>query len=213
VRLPFALGLAGALVFTACDNARQGVNDRVHVTCTEDGVIVDTPVARPRTDGIHVLIVNETDAVRSFTLSGDDTVGFGAAPGQTEAVADLGPGKLVARCHRLAEPKPGAPLTIVDPDGHWVPADLPCEQQLSSRKASPEGAKGATSDPLEAANEALDPQPSDVVEPFGYPDAGVPKFRLVRGGVPSMTVELIDDGEGNWLTGWVTECGSGLDER
>ena len=108
-------------------------------------------------------------------------------------------------------PLPGEPLQVVDPEGLWVSTELPCGEQFSSVADYIQGAEGETSDPLEAARKAVEGyglEPDDVFEPAGYPEAEVPKIRLVRAGVPLAVVDLLDDGKGKWLVGTITGCSS-----
>jgi hypothetical protein len=220
------LALAAAVGLSACgagEEAGSGstvaepeplaVPDAARVVCTADGVRVETPSVAPRPDGVHVEIVNETDAERAVSLSGPDSgQGFGAPPGTSEQVVDVGPGALTVGCDDPAtEPRPGEPVEVVDPEGLWVSTQLPCADQFSQVLDYIQGAKGETSDPLEAARTAVEAyglEPDDVFEPAGYPEAEVPKVRLVRDGAPLAVVDMFDDGEGKWLVGTVTGCSS-----
>jgi hypothetical protein len=228
MRLLLALTLVASLGLAACGAGQEAgsgptaseaqpeppaVPAAARVTCTEDGVVVETPAAAPQPDGFHVVIVNETDAERSFSLSGDSGgLGFGAPPGEMEEVVDLGPGPVTVGCDDPAtEPRPGEPLEIVDPEGIWVPTALPCADQFSQVIDYIQGAKGETSDPLEAARRAVEGyglEPDDAFEPVGYPEAEVPKIALVRAGAPLAVIDLMDDGQGKWLVGTVTACSS-----
>ena len=222
------LALAAALALTACgagEKAGSGptaseaqpappaVPAAARVVCGPDGVTVETPMAAPQPDGVHVVVVNETDAERAVSLSGDTAgLGFPALPGETEEVVDLGPGALTVGCDDPAtEPKPGEPIEIVDPEGIWISTELPCGEQFSSVLDYMQGAKGETSDPLQAARKAVEDyglEPDDVFEPAGYPEAAAPAIRLVRDGEPLAVVHLLDDGEGKWLVNTVTGCSS-----
>jgi hypothetical protein len=226
MRLLLLLALAAALGLSACgagEEAGSGstaaepepvaVPDAARVVCDADGARVETPTVAPQADGLHVEIVNETDAERSFSLSGTDTgLGFGVPPGTTEQVVDLGPGTLTVGCDDPAtEPVPGEPIEVVDPEGLWVSTQLPCAEQFSMVTDYIQGAEGESTDPLEAARKAVESyglEPDDVFEPAGYPEAEVPKVRLVRDGAPLAVVDLIDDGKGKWLVSTVTGCSS-----
>ena len=226
MRLLLALALAAALGLSACgagEEAGSGsttagpepaaLPGTARVVCTATGIRVETPTVAPQPDGIHFEIVNDTDTERSFSLSGANTgLGFGAPPGTTEQVVDLGPGALTVGCDDPAtEPEAGEPIEIVDPEGIWVSTQLSCPEQFSSVTDYIQGAQGETSDPLEAARMALEGyglEPDDVFEPAGYPEAEVPKVRLVRDGEPLAVVDLLDDGSGKWLVSTVTGCSS-----
>ena len=228
MRFLLPLALAAVLGLSACgageeagptstapeaEPAPELVPAAARVVCGPDGVTVETPAAAPQPDGVHVVVVNETDAERAVSLSGDTAgLGFGAPPGETEEVVDLGPGGLTVGCDDpAAEPQPGEPLEIVDPEGIWVSTELPCSEQFSQVADYIEGAKGETSDPLAAARTAVEAyglEPDDVFEPAGYPEAESPAVRLVRGGAPIAVVYLFRDGGGKWLAGTVTGCSS-----
>ena len=71
------------------------------------------------------------------------------------------------------------------------------------------GAKGETSDPIEAARKAVEGyrlEADDVFERAGYPDAETVRVRLVRNGENLAVIDLMDDGTGKWLVGMVTGC-------
>ena len=188
--------------------------DLARIVCDEQGARVETPAVKPRPDGLHLEIVNETGSERAFSLSGDDTgLGFGVPPGTTQQVVDLGPGTVAAACNDPAnEPtQGGAPLKIVDEDGIWVSTQLACAQQFSQALDYIQGARGETSDPLEAARTAAEDfalEPDDVFERAGYPEAETARVRLVRGGEPLAVVDLVDDGGGKWLVSMITGCSS-----
>jgi len=226
MRLLLALALVAALGLAACgageeagsgstapEPAPAALPGTARVVCTATGIRVETPTVAPRPDGVHFAIVNETDAERSFSLSGTGTgLGFPAPLGTTEQVVDLGPGELTVGCDDPAtEPTPGEPMEIVDPDGIWVSTQLPCDEQFSQVVDYVQGAQGETAAPLEAARKALEGyalEPDDVFEPAGYPEAEVPKVRLVRDGSTLAVVDLLDDGNGKWLASTVTGCSS-----
>lgn len=186
--------------------------DLARAVCTEDGVTLESPSVKPRVDGLHVEVVNETGSELAFSLSGTEAgLGFGAPPGTTNEIVDLGPGTLTVACSDPAtEPdEDGATLEVVDEDGVWVSTALPCSEQFSQVVDYIQGAKGETSDPLAAARTAVEAyqlEPDDVFERAGYPEAEVVKVRLVRDGAPLAIVDLVDDGSGKWLVSMVTGC-------
>jgi hypothetical protein len=226
MRLLLPLALVAILGLSACgagEEAGSGsttsepepaaLPKTARVVCTATGIRVETPTVAPQPAGIHFEIDNETDTERSFSLSGVDTgLGFGAPPGTTAQVVDLGPGALTVGCDDPAtEPDAGEPIEIVDPEGIWVSTQLSCAEQFSSVADYIQGAQGETSDPLEAARKALEGyglEPDDIFEPAGYPEAEVAKVRLVRDGEPLAVVDLLDDGSGTWLVSTVTGCSS-----
>lgn len=181
------------------------------IVCKTDGPpLVETPAVKPQPDGVHLEIVNETGADLSFALP---SLGFGAAPGTSTEVVDLGPGELTVSCSdpdSLAEAEPpDAVLEVVDEDGIWVSTELGCHEQVSSVADYAPGARGETTDPLAAAHTALEgyglDQDDELVR-AGYPEADVTKVVLVREGENLAVVDLIDDGTGKWLVSTVTAC-------
>jgi hypothetical protein len=117
---------------------------------------------------------------------------------------------------RIADVEPPTSrLEVVDEDGIWVAPELDCPEQFSGVTDYAVGARGETSDLLDAARKAVEGsglEPDDVLEQAGYPEAEVARVRLVREGEPLAVVDLIDDGTGNWLQSMVTGCSS-LDEE
>ena len=146
--------------------------------CEENGTRVETPSVKPQGDGIHVEVVNNAAGERSFsveTADGSGGMGLGAPPGTSSQIVDLGPGPLRVSCTDPAvEVEGGEPLRIVDEDGIWVPTTLGCPDQFSQVVDYVAGAKGKTSDPIEAARKAVEGyrlEADDVFERAGYPDA------------------------------------------
>lgn len=186
--------------------------DVARAVCTEDGVTLESPSVKPRVDGLHVEVVNETGSELAFSLSGAESgLGFGAPPGTTDEIVDLGPGTLTVTCSDPATgpEEGGATLEVVDEDGVWVTTTLPCAEQFSQVVDYIQGAKGETSDPLAAAREALESfglEPDDVLERAGYPEAVTARVRLVRAVEPVAVVDLVDDGAGKWLVSMITGC-------
>jgi len=221
------LALAASLGLPAC-GAGQGAEplaptggpeaaalpDVARIVCEPDGTRVEPPSVKPQPDGIHIEIVNETGSERSFSLTSADGggMGIGAPAGTSTQVVDLGPGTLTVACTDPAlEAEAGEPLEVVDEDGIWVSTQLGCTEQFSQVADYVQGAKGETSDPLQAARKAVEGyglEPDDVFERAGYPDTDVVKVRLVRAGEQLAVVDLIDDGTGKWLVSTVTGCSS-----
>lgn len=188
--------------------------DVARVACEEDGVRIETPSVKPQPDGVHVEIVNNAGSERSFSISSADGggMGLGASPGTSTQVVDVEPGTLTVACGDPAtEPDAGEPLEVVDEDAVWVSTRLSCPERFSEIADYAVGARGETSDPLEAARKAVEPyglEPDDVFERAGYPEAETARVRLVRGGELLAVVDLIDDGTGKWLVSMVTGCSS-----
>lgn len=220
------LALAAAVGLSACGAGQDAqpiaptgepepaaLPDIARVVCEPDGTRVETPSVKPQPDGVHVEIVNEAGSERAFSLESASTgLGIGAPPGTSTEILDLGPGALTVACTDPAlEPEGGEALEIVDEDGIWVSTQLSCQEQFAQVADYAPGARGETSDPLEAARKAIEGyglEPDDVFERAGYPETEVAKVRLVRAGEPLGVVDLIDDGTGKWLVSMVTGCSS-----
>jgi hypothetical protein len=164
---------------------------------------------------VHVEVVNNVAADRSFSATSEDGaggMGLNAPPGTSTQVVDLGPGSMRISCTDPAVPVEGGELLeVVDEDEVWVSTELTCADQFSQVTDYMVGAKGETSDPLEAARDAVKGfglEAGDVFERAGYPEAQTARVRLVRDGETLAVIDLIDDGEGKWLTSMVTGCSS-----
>lgn len=219
---------AGALVLAACGQEQESepaadtggaepataLPQLARVVCATDGTRVETPAVRPRADGIHVEIVNETGAERSFsaTSAGGGGLGSGAPPGISKQVLDLEPGELTVACQDpLAGEGASATVEVVDEDGVWVSTRLECDEVFNQVTDYIQGARGETSDPVAAAREALEGhgvEVDDVLEPAGYPAGAAAKVRLVRAGEVLAVVDLVDDGAGKWLPSQLSGCSS-----
>jgi hypothetical protein len=188
--------------------------DVARVVCEPHGARVETPSVRPQRDGVHVEIVNDTGRVLSFSILNDEGggTGIGVKPGTSAHVVDIEPGAMRVSCtDPAADAVSDVALEVVDEDGVWVSTRLPCPEQVSTQSDYIVGARGETSDPLEAARTAFESyklEPDDVVEAAGYPDGEVAKVRLVRDDEPVAVAELFDDGAGKWLLGTLTACSS-----
>jgi hypothetical protein len=219
------VALVAALGLTACGSVEEpeatprqesgpaALPDVARIVCKAGGPpLIEPPAVKPQRDGVHLEIVNETGS--DLTL-GLPLLSTGAPAGTSTQVVDLGPGEFTVTCsgpETLADGEPpDAPLEVVDEDGVWVSTLLDCPDQFSSVADYAVGARGKTSDPVEAARNALEGyglEPDDVLERAGYPDAEVVRVRLVRDGEALAVVDLLDDGTGKWLESMVTGCSS-----
>lgn len=226
MRLLLALALAATLGLSACGSEEAseptgstggsgpdaGLPDVARVVCEPNGTRLQTPAVKPRGDGVHIEVVNETGSDRSFSvLDGrGGGVGENAATGTSTKVVALGPGPLTVTCSDpLADVEQGSRLEVVDEDGVWVSTRLACGTSFSATIDYVRQAQGDP-EPLTAAEKGFENymQPGDVVEPAGYPDAAAPVFRLVRSDEILGVVDLVDDGAGGWLPSAVTGCSS-----
>jgi hypothetical protein len=188
--------------------------DVARVVCDGNGARLETTSVRPQPDGIHFEIVNETGSERSVAIQNAQGTGtgMGVPAGTSTHVVDVEPGALTVACTDPAtEPGAGEALEVVDEDGIWVSTRLGCAEQFSQVVDYIQGASGETTDPLEAAEKAVEGfglEPDDVFERAGYPDTDTARVRMVRDGEPIAVVDLVDDGTGKWLVSMVTGCSS-----
>lgn len=210
-----------ALMLSACAGVIGGGRDApaiVEVVC-QDGTHVRTPVVQVQSDGVHLRADNRTGAERYiYKQEGlNSALNQHYAPaGVSEAVSLEAPGSWRLICSPPPiypqEDSSWAELEVLDPDGLWVSDRLDCEDIESTHPDYFEDLPaGHTGDLLELAKrevpgQMLDPQPGDVVEPAGYPDAHVPQFRVVRDGLVVAVASYRDDGRGGWLFGSIDYC-------
>ena len=199
---------------TATEPEPTALPDVARVVCDESGARLETPSVRPKPDGIHFEIVNDTGGERSIAIQNAQGTGtgMGIPAGTSTQVVDVEPGAITVSCTDPAtEPGAGEALEVVDEDGIWVSTRLGCAEQFSQVVDYIQGASGETTDPLEAAEKAVEGfglEPDDIFERAGYPDTDTSRVRMVRDGEPIAVVDLIDDGTGKWLVSMVTGCSS-----
>jgi len=115
--------------------------DVAHVVCEKDAVRLESPVVRAHRDGVRFLIENRGD-VWGFELRHvtDPNIAWNSGPigpGTTRLTDAAGPGEVLVACLRARDPDaqgdgyhddnaPTARLTIVDPDGLYVPWEPAC---------------------------------------------------------------------------------------
>lgn len=107
-----------------------------HVVCEKDTVRLDDPVVQAQRDGVHFLIENPGGACGVDLHHGSWAYGTAEGvelkEGVTPDISATGPGSVTVAClptshSSYTDPGVGtATLTIVDPDGLYVPWDLAC---------------------------------------------------------------------------------------
>jgi hypothetical protein len=124
-----------------------------HVTCASNAVTVDEPVVQAQENGVHFVYVNESNAWavefhhESWDYGTAETVPFKDRP-EFHSTSAIGPGRVTIAClpdARSSYWTPGVAtteVTIVDPEGFYVPWDLPCGsgEQFRTQVAAPEDA-------------------------------------------------------------------------
>ncbi len=212
------------------------VPDVARVVCLGSDITVETPVVRAQPDGFHITVVNQGDEEVSFSVfqnvgltpegAGDVAVssgaggGNGAPPGESSSVWTYPPGTYSLSCAPTPEPGEAGvagigKLEVVDPDGHYVPAELECAtgEAYGSGAAYAAGGDdaeptGFAGDPVQVARDhVFGIEFDDVVERAGYPESEQPIIRIVRDGAVVGKVTLRDDGSGSWLDDTVEGCG------
>jgi hypothetical protein len=188
--------------------------DVARLVCDQDGVRLETPSVKPQPDGVHFEVVNETDGERSLSIANAQGTGagMGVPAGTSTQIFDVEPGDVTVTCSDpTVEPGAGEALEVVDEDGIWVSTRLTCAEQFSQVLDYIQGASGETTDPLEAAEKAVEGfglEPDDVFEQAGYPETETTRVRMVRDSEPIAVIDLADDGTGKWLVSMVTGCSS-----
>lgn len=208
------------------------VPDVARVTCDGADIVVETPVVRTQPDGFHVVVRNVGDeplglSVRDLgsTVEGDGNVavsggeggGDNAPPGETTTVWTFPPGTYSFSCSPPIEPGQGGiagigTLDVVDPDGHYVPAEIQCANGEAYGSAPAYavgvGATGFAGDPVQVVRDHVSGLKfDDLVERAGYPESEQPVVRVVRDGVVAGKVTLFDDGQGGWRVSAIEGCG------
>lgn len=219
--------LALAVVTAGCGQAapqpegeppvqEQPLPDLAQIECEVNGARVLTPAVRPRADGVHLEVRNETGVELSFSALSVEGAGRGSdAPHPSVTyVWPLAPEKVFVKCvDSEADPSEieGAPLEIVDQEGVWLSTRLHsgCRSAVSTSGSSIAGAKGERGDPVDVARRAFERwglRPTDVVERAGYPEGEETIVGVLRDGRVVATLQLQGDGSGGWLTSGTLAC-------
>lgn len=214
------LAIVLAPMLSGCAGLTGGGRDApavAEIIC-QDGTRIGTPVVQVQSEGVHLRVDNRTGAERYiYKQEGDSALNqHQAPPGVSEVVSLEAPGTWRLTCSPPpiypSEDSPWAELEVLDPHGLWVSDLLDCENIEGTHPDYFEDLPaGYTGDLLELAKrdvprEMLDPQPGGVVEPAGYPDAHLRKFRAVRDGEIVAVARYFGDGRGGWLSGGIEYC-------
>lgn len=121
----------------------SGPPDRAAVVCAEGGTEPQTPVARPRPDGVHVVVDNAAGegvfSIRDAEEAGRRHAETLGRTGTTEILTTFPPGSLLVGCFSSEEEIPAdadtteyARIEIVDPMRLWTSDQLDCLERERS---------------------------------------------------------------------------------
>jgi hypothetical protein len=183
VLLAFLATLAGCAergvtpVGLAADGGEPSA-DFARVQCQRDSIRVDTDVVRAHRDGVHFVFENP-GGLWGFEVH-HSTWGCCAAAGgrlstePTDYTSAVSPGKVTVACLRTRvasyydDDAATATITVVDPDGLYVPFRLACGWGVQSRVRI---AGREHEDPDEVYRRIPGIRASDVFEEPNYPDS------------------------------------------
>lgn len=219
MRRTWIIGLA-ALALVSCGAEPRGdaasspvpVDNVLDVTCREDGttVLQDSEVVAQR-DGVHFRVDNRAGEFVSLNGTGMDF-----SEGVSEEALRVEPGDVRIACwpgsmHGGPEPE-RLPITIHDPDGHWVPAELECPRDKLIQDSILDYAShsaGEHGDPVDIARDALKGlEEGDRIFTAGYPEAEYRDVAVERDGETVAIVGFSPTDDGGWVIGGYSSCPS-----
>jgi hypothetical protein len=192
--------------------------DVVEIRCTADGTELAAARVRPGPAGVRVRVRNETGA-QALTFRGA-VGGFGvtAAPGTTEQVVTMAPGRFDVACYDPGDPAqdpPSSPgylkrvvsLEVVDHDGLWRSDEPECRGGgMVGVAASWAADAGVPWDRLLTdLRTQLHLLPTDELRPAGYPDQAAAALVVVRDGRIVVAIHPEELAAG-WVFGELTGC-------
>ena len=224
-----AIAITGGALLLTADRTRppqlsfSSVPDVARVVCDEDGTRVLTPIVRPQPDGVYLTVLNRADArqiqlhhIRHTESEHGSAVGEQLQPGLNSRTQgwSIEPGELVVAClptgHDAFWEVPNATLTVVDPEGLWVPTEVECFTRVVHGHSGIEGDLYGLSP--DEARIAFDPfvaglHDDDRIVSPGYSDTpwAVPFYVVVRDGVVVAELYALRD------LNLTTCAGSGID--
>lgn len=185
------------------------------IVCRGGTAAVETPIVRARSDGVHLQIDADVEALKfSVEIDRGGTEGWELTPSTTYPFAWtswLPPGKVRAQCRTSAGVTNRAAFEVIDPEGLWHDDRLGCIE--SGDFDSRGGSFGFYADvnplPEAIARAVTGVRASDSISYSGYPQffeqPGPLSYRIVRDG-QVVAVLGISSYDGRWFTDGVFSC-------
>jgi hypothetical protein len=210
----------GAETSVAASAADEPAADVARIVCSEDTVLVETPMVRAQRDGVHLAFDNPEHLwgfeLRHESAPHGSSVG-GAFQGRSDTTTfSLRPGEWTVACLRASDSAYYDPeaatalLTVVDPNSLYVPWDLSCgfgEQfRMKVAVAEDEKAEGVF-------RRVSGVRPTDEFRKPNYPDSPQygPTVIVFRDGVAVARIMSFDFGTHPEASLLVNACpGSGI---
>ena len=202
--VPAASGSTGA---SPTLNPSQPASDTLHVSCTDGGAVLSTPLVAVQADGIHV-VVDEAGGFGELVLDPLDDFPLqfwsGSSGVDGEFARELVPGRWRAGC--VVGPQQDrssvvgwAEFEVIDPASFWIPTTLACGggEPIDSVENGGTVTKEGDETPQEAIARVLELPVSDLVEVAGYEGSFRQAYRIVREG-EIVAWALFSD----WTTEW-----------
>jgi hypothetical protein len=155
-------------------------SDVARVVCASDGIRLDTPVVRAHQDGVRFVSENRGEwwGAELHHQTWDDGTAEGTArfrdDSTTNATSAVAPGRITVACVHASDSgyadvdAASTPLTVVDPEGLYVPWDIVCGFGTQSRVTVQ---AGRDADPEEAYQQVRGVRASDEFKQPKYPES------------------------------------------
>ena len=169
---------SGSISASPTPSASEAASDTLHVSCTDGGAVVSTPLVAVQADGVHV-VVDEAGGFGELVLDPLDDFPLqfwsGSSGVDGEFVRELVPGRWRTGC--VVGPQQDrssvvgwASFDVVDPYSFWVSTALVCggSEPIDSVENGGSITKVGDETPQEAIARVLGLRGSDLVEKGGY---------------------------------------------
>lgn len=209
-----------ALLFTSCgaeprvepSPASEAADDVLEVVCNEDGsTTIEQRDVAAQSDGVHFRVENRAGEFVSLNGTGMDF-----SNGVSEHATRVEPGVVKIACwpgSMHTEPEPTrTKITVHDPNGFWVPAELECPRDDligSSTLDYASRSSGEQGNPEEIARGQLKGlEPDDQIFTAGYPEAEYRDIAVERDGDIVAVLGYSPTEDGGWILGGYSVCSS-----